>query len=237
MKRIFFAAVVLLGACTMNVQTNKQISDAIKTELKPQAVNISDGAEANLGGFNGTKKEITLDYTSHAPTGKLELLNAAYRSANTAYKLAQEAKDKLPDVFRIIIKSGADVAATLDYKSAYLPKNKMYEQQVTRFLSVVKSRQYQNLQPLMEPGLDISSIINVFRRADANIGGVQAYQLVALQHTKGTRASDKKPIDIVQAWAVIRGSAPSDQGVMLFVFRPGALVISSVYINPQEDKM
>jgi hypothetical protein len=236
MKRLFFAAIVLLSACTMNMQTNKQISDTIKSELKPQSVDIMDGAEANVGGFNGSKKEITLAYTTHAPSGKLELLNAGYRSANTAYKLAQAAHDKLPDVFRIVIKSGANVAATLDYKSAYLPKNKVYEQQVTRFLAVVKSKQYQNLQPLMEPGLDIGSIINVFQRADATIGGVQAYQLVALQHTKGTRKADGKPIDIIQAWAVIRGSSKSDQGVMLFVFKPDAAVISSVYINPKDDK-
>jgi len=238
MKRVFSAFILLLAvsSCSFSFKTDMQIMNAIKNKGKAVSVTVTDGAEANVGGFTGSDKEIFVDMGGDKTPNREYILNIAYHCADTAYKITLANKSKMPDIFRIRVKAGGMTSDNCDFKSAYLAKDNEIEQKIKVFMDALLQKRYNNLAGYMEnKNIDMTSIVNIFKNADAANQGLISYKFIALQHAMGVNNTTQKPIPVIQGWVLIKGQGSDKQYPILFVINPADYQLSSIYVNPGKN--
>lgn len=222
---------VMTAACTFDFKTNTQITGAIVKKLHAKSVNVSDGAEANAN-FSGTRKEIKVDMGDSSSSDKSVMMNIAYHCADTAYRITIANKAKVPDLYRVSVKSGGLTSDFFNYKSAHLAKSDAIWRKVKPFMVDLIAKNYDKLtnqvadylKPKMPP------IISYLQKADSAGTGLISYNPWALNYIKD-KLPNGKEIELMQAWMAVKingGIYP-----MVVVVGLDDMVIYGVFINPQ----
>jgi|GEM_PF-2694671 len=228
---LIFAAITLLASCVHHDPLN----DEIRKTIGAQKVSFTDST-LHQSNATGSLRLINIDLGDRNPTGA-EVLKDAYLTANMAYRNDVSENNKMPEYYKINVKAVGKTQADYGYKTSYLAKTPEIENHIKAFMDRLVRKQYDQLKPLVEPSLDISSITDLFKKADVQGDGINSYQFIALRHGMGERPSDHQPIPVIEGWVYIFTPKSKNPNLMLFIADPLAnFQIASIYLNPDKQQ-
>lgn len=230
-RALFIPLIILLASCVHHDALN----DEIRKTIAAESVSFTDST-LHGSGTNGSLRLININLGKRDASGA-EMLKDAYMAANMAYRADITENKKTPDYYKVNISAKGKTQADYGYNAAYLAKTRDIENHIKAFMDRLVRKQYDELKPLVEPSLDITSITDLFKKADAQGDGITSYQFIALRHGMGVRPSDHQPVPVIEGWVYIFTPKSKDPNLMLFIADPLAnFQIASIYLNPDKQQ-
>lgn len=203
------------------------------SEKTDSTITKTDSTPASTAGI---ANNLTINLPAGTQANKANALKAAYDTAYARYKAAKASGNAMPKSFTIKVNGSGMLVQEFGFQSAHLAMNDQIVGQINQFMDAVIQHRYNDLPKLMEPGVDLTQVINLFKTADAQGAGLKHSWFVALQDATGVKEGQKKPIPVIQGWVLVSDADTTEKSPVLFVVNPQTAKLSSVYLNPGASK-